>query len=74
MEDLRLLLKKAVEEQLSEEHREQANSIVDVVCNALDAGGDADAIRDAIWTEVSIPLKDIESTLLNAEAMVRGGA
>ena len=74
MEDLRLLLKKTIEERLSEEHRDQANSIVDVVCDALDAGGDADVIRDAVLTEVSIPLKDAESILLKAETMMRGGA
>ncbi len=74
MEDLRLLLKKTVEEELSEEHRDQANSINDAVCDALDAGGDADAIRDALATEVNIPLEDAESILLNAETMVRGGA
>ncbi len=74
MEDLRLLLKKAVEEGFSEEHRDQANSIVDAVCDALDAGGDADVIRDTVLTEVNIPLKDAESILLNAEKMMRGGA
>ena len=74
MEDLRPLLKKAVEERLSEEHRDQANSIVDAVCDALDAGGDADALRDAVLTEVNIHLKDVESILSNAETMVRGGA
>lgn len=74
MEDLRLLLKKAVEERLSEEHRDQANSIVDAVCDALDVGGDANAIRDAVKTAVNIPLEDAESILLNAETLLKGGA
>ena len=74
MEDLRLLLKIAVEGGLSEEHRDQANRIVDAVCDALDAGGDADAIADAASTEVNIPLKHVESALLNAETMLGGGA
>ena len=74
MEDLRLLLKKAVEDRLSEEHRDQANRLVDAVCDAFDAGGNADAIKDAVATEVNIPLEDAESILSNAEKIMRGGA
>ena len=74
MEDLRGLLKKAVNQRLSEEHRNQANSIVDAVCDALDAGGDADAIKDAVATAVNTTLKDSESILSSAETMMRGGA
>lgn len=36
MEDMRLLLKKAVAETLSDENREQCQRIVDAVCAALD--------------------------------------
>ena len=74
MEDMRLLLKKAVEEGISEEHRDQANRLVDAVCDAFDAGGNADAIRDAVATEVNILLEDAESVLSNAENIMRGGA
>ena len=74
MEDLRLLLKKAVEDRLSEEHRDQANRLVDAVCDAFDAGGNADAIKDAVATEVNIPLEDAESILSNTEKIMRGGA
>ena len=74
MEDLRLLLKKAVEEGISEEHRDQANRLVDAVCDAFDAGGNADAIKDAVATEVNLLLEAAESILSNAERILKGGA
>lgn len=74
MEDLRALLKVAVEEGFPEQQKDQANSLVDAVCDALDAGGAEDAIRAAVAAEVNASLAEIESILLSAETMMRGGS
>ena len=73
MADLRVLLKQAVEKSLSGDQRAQAHRIVDTVCDAIDAGGDANVIKDAVLAEVNIHLEDAESTLSSAETLMTGG-
>lgn len=74
MEELSLILREAIKEKLPEDHWDQANELVDAVCNSFDAGGDASAINDAIAKHVNILLETAESTLINAEKILRGGA
>ena len=74
MADLRVLLKQAVEKSLSGDQRAQAHRIVDTVCDAMDAGADANVIRDAVLSEVIIHLEDAESTLSSAETLMTGGS
>jgi len=74
MADLRVLLKQAVEKSLSGDQRAQAYRIVDTVCDAMDAGGDANVIGGAVLAEVIIYLEDAESTLSSAEILMTGGS
>ena len=74
MADLRVLLKQAVEKSRSGDQSAQAHRVVDTVCDAMDAGGDANVIRDAVLSEVLIHLEDAESTLSSAETLMTGGA
>ena len=74
MADLRVLLKQAVEKSLSGDQRAQAHRVVDTVCDAMDAGGDANVVRDAVLSEVIIHLEDAESTLSSAETLITGGS
>jgi len=73
MADLRVLLNQVVEEGLSGDQRAQAHRIIDTACDAMDAGVDANGIRDAVLAEVTIHLEDAESTLSSAETLMTGG-
>ena len=74
MDDLRALLKVAVGEGFMDPQKDQANSLVDAVCDVLDAGGDEDAIRAAVAAEVNASLEAIESILSSAETITRGSS
>ena len=74
MEDPRTLLKKAIEEHLSDEQLEISERLVEAACTALDRGGNADDIRGVIAVEVSNILDEAESTLSNTERIMRGEA
>ena len=73
VEDLRSLLKKAVGESLPDEDQELIDRLVDVACGALESGGNADTIRDAVTAEADSSLKEAESALLDAENIIKAG-
>ena len=74
MEDARTLMKKAIEENLSNEELEISNKLVEVACTAIDRGGSSDQIRDVIAAEVSNILDEAESTLSDTERIIKGEA
>lgn len=74
MEDARTLMKKAIEENLSNEEMEISNKLVEAACTAMDRGGSSDQIRDVIAAEVSNILDEAESTLSDTERIIKGEA
>ena len=74
MEDARTLMKKAIEENLSNEELEISNKLVEAACTAIDRGGSSDQIRDVIAAEVSNILDEAESTLSDTERIIKGEA
>lgn len=74
MEDARTLMKKALEENLSDEEMEISDKLVEAACTAIDHGGNAEDIRDVIAAEVSNILDKAESTLSDTERIMKGEA
>ena len=68
-----MLLRNAINKKLSEDHWDQANELADEVCDVFDSGGDDQAISDAIARQVDVLLQKAESTLTDAEKIIRGG-
>lgn len=73
MEDLRALLKKTVGDKLPDEDQELINRLVDAAWGALERGGNADTIRDAVAAEADSALEEAESALLDAEKIIKAG-
>ena len=68
-----MLLRNAINERLSEDHWDLANELADEVCDTFDSGGDDQAISDAVARQVDALLQKAESTLTDAEKIIRGG-
>ena len=67
MEDFRALLTDAVGVDVVDQDQELMQRLIEGAWNALQDGGDADTIRDAVMSEVGKTLGEAESALAKAE-------
>ena len=67
MKDFRSILTDAVAVEVVDKDQELMQRLVERAWNALQDGGDADTIRDAVMSEVGKTLGEAESALAKAE-------
>ena len=71
MEDFRTLLINEAGTRVDDEDQGLLHRLVEAAWNALQDGGDAATVRDAIMAEANATLEKAESALANAEQVIQ---
>jgi len=72
MENLRLILRQAINARFSGEQKELADRLAERVCASLESGNGSEGIQEAVATEIDSLLESAESALMDAERIIGG--